>query len=144
MFGGANDFFTQFGALQAGLITSAQLQTNVLLAATQEVQQVGRLSAAGARYIMVVGGFDAAMTPSSAALDAATRGAITQLTAGYNTTLWNGLLSSGIRAIRWISSRSSTRSAPTRARTASRTSPASPAASSRCAEHPRPSSACRA
>jgi outer membrane lipase/esterase len=99
MFAGANDFFVQFTALQAGQITSAQLQTNVLLAATQEVQQVGRLSAAGARYIMVVGGFDAAMTPSSLALDAATRAAVTQLTAGYNLTLWTSLLGAGIRVI---------------------------------------------
>jgi outer membrane lipase/esterase len=96
---GANDFFVQFAALQAGAITAAQLQTNVLAAAGAEVQQVARLNAAGAKYIMVFGGFDGAMTPQLASLDAATRAAVTQLTAGYNTTLWTGLLSANVRAI---------------------------------------------
>jgi hypothetical protein len=40
MFAGANDFFTQFVAFRR-TDHAAQLQTNVLLAATQEVQQVG-------------------------------------------------------------------------------------------------------
>ena len=40
--GGANDIFTQFGLLQAGQITPAQLQANVGLAAAQLAQQVAR------------------------------------------------------------------------------------------------------
>jgi len=99
MWAGNNDFFVQFSALLAGQITQAQLQTNVLAAATAEVGQVARLTGAGAKYVMVFGGFDGAMTPNLAALDAATRAAVTQLTAGYNTTLWNGFLSTGQRVI---------------------------------------------
>src|SRR4029450_2046165 len=52
---GANDIFQQLGAFSAGAITQAQLQTNVLAAATAEVQQLARVQAAGARYIGVLG-----------------------------------------------------------------------------------------
>jgi hypothetical protein len=108
---GANDFFTQFTGLLTGQITSAQLQTNLLAAAGTEVQQVGRLYAGRRQVRACVRRIRCAMTPGNLALDAATRRAITQLTVGYNTTLWNGLLSSGLRARRSTSSRSSTRSA---------------------------------
>ena len=96
---GANDFFVNFAALQAGAITPTQFQNNVIGAATAEVQQVGRLYQAGARNVMVFLGFDGALTPSLAAADPATRAAVTQLTVGYNTTLLTGLASSGLRAI---------------------------------------------
>lgn len=95
---GANDIFFNLGALQAGQITQAQLQANVLGAATAEIQQIGRLQAAGARYIMVVGMPDVGATPAFAG-SAATAGAVTQLSAGYNTTLWSGLASAGIHVI---------------------------------------------
>jgi outer membrane lipase/esterase len=99
MWAGANDFFVNFSALQAGAITPAQFQSNVLGAAAAEVGQVGRLYAAGARNVMVFTGFDGALTPGLAAADAATRAAVTQLTVGYNTTLLTGLASSGLRVI---------------------------------------------
>ena len=95
---GANDFFVNFSQVLAGQITSAQLQANMLAVAGTEAQQVGRLYGAGAKYVLVFGGFDGAMTPGNLALPADTRTAITLLTAGYNTTLWNGLLSGGLRA----------------------------------------------
>src|SRR5204863_3689137 len=50
---GANDLFFQLGLAQAGLITPTDLQTNLATAATQVVQQVGILNAAGARHILV-------------------------------------------------------------------------------------------
>jgi len=96
---GANDFFIQNAALQAGQITPAQFQANVLGAATAEIQQVGRLFAAGAQHVIVVGGFDGSFTPAVAALDPATRAGVTALTAGYNTTLWSGLASNNLRVI---------------------------------------------
>jgi outer membrane lipase/esterase len=99
VFAGANDIFVNLGAFSAGGITQAQLQTNVLAAATAEVQQIARLRAAGARYIIVSGLPDIGGTPQFAAADAATRGAVTQLSAGYNTTLFSGLASAGIRVI---------------------------------------------
>ena len=56
--GGYNDIFTQFDLLQAGQITSAQLQANVALAATQLAQQVGILKANGANYIVAFNLYD--------------------------------------------------------------------------------------
>lgn len=94
---GANDIFQNLGALQAGAITQAQLQTNVLAAAAAEVQQVGRLRAAGARYIMVFSLPDIGATPAFAGT--ANAPAVTALSAGYNTTLFTGLASAGIRVI---------------------------------------------
>jgi outer membrane lipase/esterase len=98
LWAGANDVFFNLGALQAGQITQAQLQANVLGAATSEIQQIARLQAAGARYIMVFGLPDIGATPAFAG-SAATAGAVTQISAGYNTTLWSGLASAGIRVI---------------------------------------------
>ena len=96
---GANDIFVNLGAFSAGGITQAQLQTNVLAAATAEIGQLARLQGAGARYMMVFGLPDIGATPQFAAADAATRGAVTALSAGYNTTLFTGLASAGIRPI---------------------------------------------
>lgn len=96
---GANDVFFNLGAFQAGSITQAQLQTNVLGAATAEIQQIARLRAAGARYIMVFTLPDIGATPAFAGAGAATSGAVSALSAGYNTTLLTGLAGAGIRVI---------------------------------------------
>jgi outer membrane lipase/esterase len=94
---GANDVFFQLGALQQGAITQAQLQTNVLGAATAEIQQIARLSQAGARYIAVFTLPNIGGTPAFAGNPLA--GAVTQLSAGYNTTLFTGLQGAGIKVI---------------------------------------------
>jgi outer membrane lipase/esterase len=96
---GANDIFVNLGAFSAGAITQAQLQTNVLGAATAEIGQIARLKAAGARYILVFGLPNIGGTPQFAAAGAATQGAVTALSAGFNTTLFTGLASAGIRVI---------------------------------------------
>jgi outer membrane lipase/esterase len=97
VWGGANDVFYNLGAFSAGAITSAQLQTNVLGAATAEIGQVRRLRDAGARYILVFGLPNIAATPAFATNPAAA--SVTALSAGYNTTLFTGLQSAGIRVI---------------------------------------------
>lgn len=96
---GANDVIQNVQAFGAGAITQAQLQANVLGAATAEIQQIGRLQAAGARYVMVFALPDIGATPAFTAAGAATAGAVTQLSAGYNTTLFSGLAQAGIRVI---------------------------------------------
>lgn len=96
---GANDFLQNFALLQAGQITPAQLQTNVLAAVTAEVQQIGRLYQAGARNVMVFINYDPSITPAFASADAATRAGATALAVGANTTLFTGLLSAGLRPI---------------------------------------------
>jgi outer membrane lipase/esterase len=96
---GANDIFVNLGIFTAGGITQAQLQTNVLGAATAEIGQIARLQAAGARYILVFGLPNIGGTPQFAAAGAATQGAVTALSAGYNTTLFTGLASAGLHVI---------------------------------------------
>jgi outer membrane lipase/esterase len=66
-YGGYNDIFNGLTSVQAGLITPAQLQQSVALAATQEAQQVARLSAAGARYIVVPNLYDLGRSPDGIA-----------------------------------------------------------------------------
>ncbi len=95
---GANDIFQNLGALQAGAIDQTALQNNVLGAATAEVGQVARLRAAGARYILVFGLPDIGRTPAFAGTGA-TGAAVTQLSAGYNTTLFSSLAGAGLRVI---------------------------------------------
>jgi outer membrane lipase/esterase len=99
VWGGGNDFLVGFAQLSAGAITAAEFQANVLAAATAEVQQVGRLRAAGARYILVFALPDIGITPALAGAGAANQAAATALSAGYNTTLFSGLAGAGIRAI---------------------------------------------
>lgn len=94
---GANDVFFQLGAFSAGAISAAQLQGNVLAAASTEIEQIARLRAAGARYIMVLALPDIGATP--AFRGTATAGSVTALSAGYNTTLFTGLAAAGIRVI---------------------------------------------
>ena len=96
---GANDIFQNLTVYLGGGIDQGQLQANVLGAATAEIGQIARLRAAGARYIMVVGLPDIGSTPQFVPLGAATAGAVTQLSAGYNTTLFSGLAGAGIRVI---------------------------------------------
>ena len=89
VWGGANDLFFQLGAVQAGAITSAQAQTNVAIAATQLAQQVGILSAAGARYIMVPNLPDIGKTPAFATSPQSST--VSALTSFYNSTMDAGL-----------------------------------------------------
>lgn len=98
VWGGANDIFTQLGLLGAGQITQAQLQANVGLAATQLVQQVGVLQAAGARYVIVWNLPDIGSTPFGKGSGQGPQ--ITAVSQLFNTTLLAGLDNAGINAIR--------------------------------------------
>jgi outer membrane lipase/esterase len=99
MWAGANDFFVNNSLLTSGAINATQFQSNILGAATAEVQQTARLFQAGAQHVMVVLNFDPTMTPGVATLDATTRAGLQQLAAGYNTTLLTGFASAGLRVI---------------------------------------------
>jgi outer membrane lipase/esterase len=86
---GGNDVFFQLGLAAAGAATPAQVQANVATAATQLVQQVGILSGAGARYIMVFNLPDVGKTPFGVA--SGQGASITALSNLYNSTLNAGL-----------------------------------------------------
>lgn len=96
---GGNDFLQGIAQFQAGQITQAQLQTSVLGAASAEIQQIARLRAAGAQYIAVFGLPNIGLAPASLAGGAAAVAGATQLSAGYNTTLFTGLQAAGMRVI---------------------------------------------
>lgn len=94
---GANDIFANLGALQAGLITPAQLQASVLSAANGEVAEIARLRAAGARYVLAFAIPDIGSTPQFAGTPS--QSAVSALVGGYNLTLFNGLAASGVQVI---------------------------------------------
>ncbi|MGF1644346.1 MAG: autotransporter domain-containing protein [Thiotrichales bacterium] len=64
VWGGANDVFFQAGLAGAGAITSAEAQTNIRTAAAALVQQIGRLQASGARYVLMPNLPDIGKTPA--------------------------------------------------------------------------------
>ena len=86
---GANDVFFQLGLAAAGAATPAQVQANLATAATQLVQQVGQLNAAGARYIIVWNVPDIGKTPFG--VGSGQGATITALSSFYNSTLSAGL-----------------------------------------------------
>jgi outer membrane lipase/esterase len=86
---GANDLFTQLTLAGAGLATPDQVQANLATSATQVVQQVARLNAAGARYIIVWNLPDVGKTPFG--VGSGQSAAITQLSSFFNSTLSAGL-----------------------------------------------------
>jgi outer membrane lipase/esterase len=95
---GANDLFFQLGLAQAGAISATDVQTNLATAATQLVQQVAILNAAGARYIVVFNLPDVGSTPFGRSSG---QGAtISALSSFYNSTLSAGLDSLHIDLIR--------------------------------------------
>jgi len=104
IWGGMNDMFTQLVLVQAGQITVAQAQTAVVQAATQYVQQVAALQAAGANQIVVLNLPDFGKTPFGVATGPANAAQISAIVSLYNTTVQTGLNALGgnvIRADSW-------------------------------------------
>jgi len=96
---GANDLFYQLGLAQAGLITTAQLQANLGIAATDLVKQIATLNAAGAKYIVVFNVPDIGKTPFGVGSGSGAQ--ITALSSFFNSTLYAGLDATGIQTIRF-------------------------------------------
>ena len=86
VWGGANDVL-QLGA------------AGVQSAAVAEIGQVGRLAAAGARYILVFGQADFGKTPGSILQGPAAVAGGNAAAVGYNTLLFTGLKSAGLKVI---------------------------------------------
>ena len=93
---GANDIFVNVGAAAAGQITPAQVQANIVIAATQTLQQIARLRDAGARTIMVFNLPDIGQTPFGRSQPAAPFSALSSL---FNSTLQAGLASLNVDII---------------------------------------------
>lgn len=100
VWGGANDVFVQLGLAQAGTITSAQAQAAVVLAATQYVQQVAALQAAGAQNLIVFNLPDIGRSPGGQAGGAAAAAQISAIAGLYNSTVQAGLEALGGNVLR--------------------------------------------
>ena len=96
---GANDLFYQLGLAQTGAITTAQLQANLGIAATDLVKQIVTLNAAGAKYIVVFNLPDIGKTPFGVGSGSGAQ--ITSLSSYFNSTLFAGLNATGIQAIQF-------------------------------------------
>lgn len=94
---GYNDILNGLTQANAGQITAAQLQANVTLAATQEVQQAARLNAAGAKYVVVQTLYDLGRSPRGVATPQAPFSALVGL---YNSTLLAALNQAPFQVIR--------------------------------------------
>jgi outer membrane lipase/esterase len=99
VWGGANDVIQTILGAGAGVIPADQVSTIIQGAAVAEVQQIGRLKAAGAQYIVVFGLPNIGATPGFIAAGATASAGATQGSAGFNTALFTGLGSAGLRVI---------------------------------------------
>ncbi|MDE2003080.1 MAG: SGNH/GDSL hydrolase family protein, partial [Betaproteobacteria bacterium] len=98
VWGGANDIFTQLGALQMGAITPAQLQANVTTAAGNLAGQVAVLESAGARYVVVFNLPDIGKSPFGIASGQSAQ--ISAISSLYNSALLAGLDALQVSTIR--------------------------------------------
>ncbi|HVN42959.1 MAG TPA: SGNH/GDSL hydrolase family protein, partial [Steroidobacteraceae bacterium] len=99
MWGGANDVIQTIQGAGAGLIPPDQVSGIVQGAAVAEIGQIGKLQAAGAKYILVFGLPNIGGTPAFTAAGAAASAGATAASAGYNTALFTGLKTAGLRVI---------------------------------------------
>ncbi|WP_411236443.1 autotransporter domain-containing protein [Marivita sp. S0852] len=96
LWGGANDVFSQAGAVSAGLVSPQAASANMVQAATELVDLVDRVKGAGAESVIVVTIPDIGTTPFGLASGPAGAGLQTALTDSFNNTL---LASIGDRAV---------------------------------------------
>jgi outer membrane lipase/esterase len=100
VFGGNNDVFVQATAAGAGAITPTQAAAAVTQAGTELATLVkNEILAKGATRVAVMTLPDSATTPFGASLSDAGRGALTQLSAAFNTALLAGLDGSDAKII---------------------------------------------
>lgn len=92
VWGGANDLFAITNA-------GAPAATTIANAVTSEIGIVTQLHNAGAKYILVATVPDLGLTPAFRAQGPAVQATGTALTTSYNTSLFSGLASRGLRVI---------------------------------------------
>lgn len=92
VWGGANDLFAITNA-------GAPAATTIASAVTSEIGIVSQLQNAGAKYILVATVPDLGLTPAFRAQGATAQAQGTALTTTYNSSLFSGLASNGLRVI---------------------------------------------
>ena len=95
--GGSNDILVIAGAAAAGQLTPAQVQGAVVQVATGAVAQLGRLRAAGARYLIVYDVPDIGRTPFAASQNA--QATFASLSTLFDTTLNAGIAATGLQVV---------------------------------------------
>ncbi len=97
---GANDIFQNVSGIAGGTVNAS---TFLAQTAGAEVQQIARLQAAGARYVLVFNLPDIGTTPAftlpALGGSAALSGLGTQLSAGFNVNLFNAIAQNNLRVI---------------------------------------------
>jgi outer membrane lipase/esterase len=96
VWGGANDLLR---AADPNQPESADPLAYMVQTAGELVGEIGRLQAAGARYVLVPNLPNGAITPFGVSLGPANAAALTGLVGAYNQTLFGGLAASGIRVV---------------------------------------------
>ena len=91
VFGGANDLLAVAGGAPA--------QATIAGAVNAQISLIAQLQAAGARYVLVPSIPDLGLTPAARAQGAAAQGQFTQLASIYNSSLFDGLATAGLRVI---------------------------------------------
>jgi outer membrane lipase/esterase len=103
---GANDVFYQADIVGATGPSAIPAASNAIIAAgTAEIAQIATLRNAGASHIVVVALPDMGLTPFGAQNPTTTGALLSQLSAGYNTVLTQGLTSIGITNIAFFDPR---------------------------------------
>lgn len=98
LWAGANDGFTQFGAIAAGAVTIPAALGEMSAAATELLAQIDRLKAAGAENIVVITVPNLGITPQAALIETGAPGSTQVLAAlsnAFNTTLVQSAASKG-------------------------------------------------
>ncbi|WP_189457839.1 autotransporter domain-containing protein [Cognatilysobacter bugurensis] len=93
VWGGANDLF--FAAQNP----PADAPATIGAAVRSQISAIGTLQAAGARYVLVPSIPDLGLTPEARRQSDAAQAGLTQLARGYNTALYTGLATAGLRVI---------------------------------------------
>jgi len=102
---GANDVFTQAGAVGAGALSPTAAGLNMVTAAADAVTQIGRLRTAGVRNLLVIALPDMGINPYAASSPAGTSQLLTGLSGTYNDALRQGLLSAGMTNLAYFDPR---------------------------------------
>lgn len=102
---GANDVFTQAGAVGAGALSPTAAGLNMVTAAADAVAQIGRLRAAGAHNLVVLALPDMGINPYAASSPAGTSQLLTGLSGTYNDALRQGLVGAGLTNLAYLDPR---------------------------------------
>jgi outer membrane lipase/esterase len=111
---GANDAFTQLGAVSAAVLTPTAALGHMQTAAAATATQVARLRGAGAKHIVVIGVPSIGSTPYGASLGASGAALIDSMVSTYNSTLKAAVSGTGVLYLDAVAAVTAIQANPTR------------------------------